>query len=233
MIHFPFFAGTLSSMVHVVSGPDHLAAVTPLVIETKKKAWKIGLSWGLGHLAGMLFIGILFSVFKELIPVDTISAYSEQLVGFVLVAIGAWAFYNIFKKEKNHQHIHIHTEKEPLIHEHQHLHHDNNMHSHVHKNQQKQHEFASFSIGFLHGLAGIAHFILFLPVLSFETSWEVFNYLFGFAFGTVLAMTLYALVLNTITKYSKQEHHPTFFKGIRMAGGMFAVVIGFYWMFFI
>ena len=89
---------------------------------------------------------------------------------------------------------------------------------------------ASFSIGFLHGLAGIAHFILFLPVLSFETQWEAMNYLIGFAVGTVLAMTLYAVVLNSVTKYSKQEHNPTFFKGIRLAGGMFAVVIGIYWL---
>jgi ABC-type nickel/cobalt efflux system permease component RcnA len=233
MIYFPFFAGILSSMVHVVSGPDHLAAVTPLVIETKKKAWKIGLSWGLGHLAGMLFIGILFSIFKEIIPVDAISAYSEQIVGLVLIVIGTWAFYKIFKKEKSHEHTHIHTEKEPLIHVHQHVHQEITTHQHSHKNNLKQHEFASFSIGFLHGLAGIAHFILFLPVLSFETQWEAINYLIGFAVGTVLAMTLYALVLNSVTKYSKQEHNPTFFKGIRMAGGMFAVVIGIYWLFFI
>lgn len=233
MLHFPFFAGALSSMVHVVSGPDHLAAVTPLVIETKKKAWKIGLSWGFGHLAGMLAIGVLFTIFKELIPIDAISAYSEQMVGLVLILIGLWAFYKIFQKEKLHDHPHIHLEKEPVIHVHQHVHHDTNTHSHKHKNQQKQHELASFSIGFLHGLAGIAHFILFLPVLSFKTQWDAATYLIGFAVGTVLAMTLYALVLNTITKYSKQEHNPTFFKGIRLAGGMFAVVIGFYWLFLI
>ncbi|HEX5743489.1 MAG TPA: sulfite exporter TauE/SafE family protein, partial [Flavobacteriaceae bacterium] len=198
-----------------------------------KKAWKIGLSWGLGHLAGMLFIGILFAIFKEIIPVNTISAYSEQIVGFVLIVVGVWACYKIFRKEKSHQHTHIHIEKDPLIHEHQHIHQETNTHQHVHKNQQKQHELASFSIGFLHGLAGIAHFILFLPVLSFETQWQAMSYLIGFAIGTVLAMTLYALVLNTITKHSKQDHNPTFFKGIRLAGGMFAVVIGFYWMFFI
>lgn len=230
MIYFPFFAGTLSSMVHVVSGPDHLAAVTPLVIETKKKAWKIGLSWGIGHLAGMLFIGILFTIFKELINIDMISSYSEQMVGFVLVFVGLWAFYKIFKKDKLHDHLHVHTEKDPVIHIHQHGHHDSNSHQHTHKIQQKQHEFASFSIGFLHGLAGVAHFILFLPVLSFENQWDAVNYMIGFAFGTILAMTLYAIVLNTVTKYSKQEHNPVFFKGIRFAGGMFAVVIGIYWI---
>lgn len=230
MIYFPFFAGTLSSMIHVVSGPDHLAAVTPLVIETKKKAWKIGLSWGFGHLVGMLSIGFLFTIFKEIIPIDAISKYSEQLVGFVLIIIGLWAFYKIFKKEKKHAHPHIHVDKEPIIHVHEHIHKVVDSHIHSHKNQQNQHEIASFSIGFLHGLAGVAHFILFLPVLSFETQWDAYNYLIGFAVGTLLAMTLYAVVLNSFSNVSKHEHNPFFFKGIRMAGGMFAVVIGIYWL---
>jgi len=70
MINFPLLAGTLASMLHVISGPDHLAAVTPLVIETKSKAWKIGLSWGLGYLIVMLLIGVLFLIFKEHIQLN-------------------------------------------------------------------------------------------------------------------------------------------------------------------
>jgi hypothetical protein len=104
------------------------------------------------------------------------------------------------------------------------------VHGHQHQNKNKQHEFASFSIGFLHGLAGIAHFILFLPVLSFESTFDILFYLTGFAMGTVLAMTLYAIALNKVTNLTKQEHSPIFFKGIRFAGALFAVVIGFYWM---
>ena len=54
---FPLFAGIIAAMLHVISGPDHLAAVTPFAIESKKKAWKVGLFWGIGHLLGMLSIG--------------------------------------------------------------------------------------------------------------------------------------------------------------------------------
>ncbi len=64
---FPLLSGILTSMLHVISGPDHLAAVTPLVIESKRKAWKIGLSWGIGHIVGMLLIGIVFLIFKDFI----------------------------------------------------------------------------------------------------------------------------------------------------------------------
>ena len=44
------------------------SAVTTL-IESKKKAWKVGLLWGIGHLTGMLAIGVLFLLFKDLIPI--------------------------------------------------------------------------------------------------------------------------------------------------------------------
>jgi len=34
---FPLLAGILASLLHVISGPDHLAAISPLVIASKKK----------------------------------------------------------------------------------------------------------------------------------------------------------------------------------------------------
>jgi len=108
MINLPFFAGIAASVLHVVSGPDHLAAVTPLAIETRRKVWKIGLFWGFGHLLGMLLIGVLFLLFKEYIPVEKISEHSEQLVGIVLIAVGLWALFSIFYKSKNHKHPHVH-----------------------------------------------------------------------------------------------------------------------------
>jgi RsiW-degrading membrane proteinase PrsW (M82 family) len=57
------------------------------------------------------------------------------------------------------------------------------------------------------------------------------QYIIGFAIGTVLAMSSYALILGKLTTYSKEQHNETFFKGIRFAGGLFAIVIGFYWLY--
>ena len=224
-------AGLMASMLHVITGPDHLAAVVPFAIESKKKAWKIGLFWGIGHLAGMISIGILFVVFKELIPVDSISEYSEQLVGLVLIGIGIWAIYKIFKKDENHKHLHVHSENSPIIHAHKHEHSHEKSHHHTHDKTIKQSNYASFSIGVLHGLAGIAHFLLFLPILSFDERSDAVLYIVGFGMGTLLAMTAFALVIGKISSFTKDEHSDVFFKGIRLAGGLFALVIGIYWMF--
>jgi hypothetical protein len=42
-------------------------------------------------------------------------------------------------------------------------------------------------------------------------------------------MIAFAMVVGNVAAYSKQDHNETFFKGIRLAGGLFAFVIGIYW----
>ena len=226
---FPLAAGCIAAVLHVLMGPDHLAAVAPFALESKRSAWKIGLFWGLGHLFGMMLIGLLFLGFREVIPVEEISAYSEQLVGFVLIIIGLWAFYKIYSENGGHDHLHVHAQ-EPMIHKHEHSHAAEPGHEHSHPKKARQGNFASFSIGVLHGLAGIAHFILFLPVASFEDSTDAFLYIFGFVFGIVLAMTLFAMLMGTVSSFAQNGHNKNLFRGIRFIGGLMAILIGIYWM---
>ena len=91
----PLISGLIMSILHVISGPDHLAAVTPLAIDSKKRSWAIGLSWGIGHTLGMLIIGVIFILLKDQINVDLISEHGEKIVGFLLIAIGVWALLKV------------------------------------------------------------------------------------------------------------------------------------------
>ena len=138
--------------------------------------------------------------------------------------------YKIFTTERAHKHLHIHTENTPLIHSHKHEHVTTKSHHHVHQKPIKQSSFASFSIGFLHGLAGIAHFLLFLPVLGFEQQSDAVWYVVGFGIGIILAMTIFAFVIGKVASLAGNGHNELFFKGVRLAGGLFAFVIGIYWM---
>ena len=89
---FPFFAGVAGGLLHVFSGPDHLAAVAPLAADTDR-SWRAGLQWGVGHTVGVMLIALVLLIAKEQLPLELISAYSERIVGVSLIAIGLWGVW--------------------------------------------------------------------------------------------------------------------------------------------
>ena len=230
----PFLIGLIASFMHVVSGPDHLAAVTPLAIENRLKAWIVGLGWGLGHIAGMMLIGLLFLLFKNLIPVESISDYSELLVGLLLIAIGLWAVWRIFGQSNHHPHEHPHshlTESGELItHIHQHDHPAMNVHDHSHTLAIKQSFISALLIGTLHGLAGVSHLIGMLPTLAFPTMTDSVMYLTGFGIGTIFAMVSFSIILGFISFKSAENSKPIIFRSVQFAGAAASLIIGIYWV---
>lgn len=100
---FAAIAGLATGLVHVLSGPDHLAAVAPLSADRDRPQWRSGLQWGLGHTAGVMMIGLLLVWFRQLLPIDTISAYSERIVGVALLLVGAWG---VLRARSPQPHVH-------------------------------------------------------------------------------------------------------------------------------
>ena len=88
---FAFLAGLAAGLLHVFSGPDHLAAVAPLASDRERGQWLTGLQWGIGHTIGVLLIAALLLLLKEQLPLDAISAYSERIVGVSLIRLAAGA----------------------------------------------------------------------------------------------------------------------------------------------
>jgi hypothetical protein len=100
---FAALAGLAAGFFHVLAGPDHLAAVTPLAVGAERTAWRSGLTWGVGHTAGVVVVGLLLLAFRELLPVAALSAWSERLVGLALVGLGAWGVWRA-RVPANHVH---------------------------------------------------------------------------------------------------------------------------------
>lgn len=98
------FAGLVAGFFHVLAGPDHLAAVAPMAADDARTAWRTGLSWGLGHTAGVLVVGALIVAFRELLPLDALSAWSERLVGVALLGVGGWG---LWRARLPHAHPHV------------------------------------------------------------------------------------------------------------------------------
>ena len=228
VLDFPILIGIFASILHVWAGPDHLAAVTPLVFDSKKGHWKIGAFWGIGHLTGMLMIGFLFYLFKDFIPIQSISSYSEQIVGVILIGLGIWSFLRI-KSEHKHQHSHPHLHSDEF-HDFVHVHeHQNHNHAHVVKIEQNL--WAAMSVGIIHGFAGVSHFLLMLPALAFKTKWETGQYLIGFAIGTLVAMIVFSLIIGKFHHLKSQKHSHSVFKSLHFWGGIVAISIGLFWLF--
>ena len=101
---FAAVAGLFAGLLHVFSGPDHLAAVAPLATGQQRTHWRAGLQWGLGHTAGVLVIGALLLWLRDRLPLDALSAYSERAVGVALIAVGAAGLW-----KASHAHAPSHT----------------------------------------------------------------------------------------------------------------------------
>jgi len=212
-------AGIGAGLVHVFSGPDHLAAIAPLAIKRQRGAWITGLRWGAGHASGVAFVGILSLLLRGLLPVDLISNWSDRLVGALLIGIGLWT---LRKALLIHTHAHEH---EGESHEHIHIHSRNGAHAvkrHVHTH-------AAFGIGTLHGLSGSSHFLAIIPALAMPSSALAIVYLGCYGLGTVLAMILFASVINSLS--ARFAGTAKIYRGVLFACSGRAVTVGCIWMF--
>lgn len=232
--NLPLLFGFVAAAAHVLAGPDHLAAVAPLALNTKFRPWLIGMAWGIGHLAGMLVIGILFFFFRELIPVELISGYSERIVGFLLILIGIWAMLRLFHHTQKTKHKHVHTHKDDsgnaFVHVHDHDHGETTKHGHPHQEFERQTYLAALGIGILHGLAGVSHILTLLPTLAFSSRIDSALYLFGFGGGTIFAMVGFSVVLGLISLYTSQQRKEVVYKVVNAVAGIGAIFVGFIWL---
>jgi hypothetical protein len=186
-------AGLIAGLLHVFSGPDHLAALAPLSLRAGRRAWAVGLRWGVGHAAGVMVIAALAFGLRQVVHLESISGWGERLVGATLIVLGLWGLRSLFR-ERLHAHPHRHDEGD---HVHFHVHRPGQAHD---APQAHAHVHAAFWVGTLHGLAGTAHLVGILPSLALPTARETAGYLGAFAVGTLAAMTLFAVVLGWLSE---------------------------------
>lgn len=160
--------GLLLGCWHVVSGPDHLAAIGSLATmnEDRRTSTRVGLLWGLGHASGVWLVGLLLLALGSFIPLDLVGAWSERVVGAAIIVVGAWGLVRARKLE-----------------------HDRTSHVHGHG--------SALGIGLLHGVAGSSHLYGVLPALALGAGERV-SYLVAFGVGSIVAMGSFAAVLALV-----------------------------------
>jgi hypothetical protein len=209
--------GALAGVFHVLSGPDHLAAVAPLATADGRRGWMAGWTWGVGHASGVVVVAALGIELRDVLPpIDVISGWSERIVGGALIAIGLWAL-------RRSAHIGHGAHAHGAV-----------AHDHVHVQagprwmRRLGHAHASFYMGILHGVAGTSHFLGVLPALALPSPSASFAYIGAFGAGTVAAMTAFAAVLASVGR----RLHPGSIGYRRMmrAAAALALSVGAWWL---
>lgn len=209
-------AGLLAGCVHVVSGPDHLAALLPIAIQNRWQAVKTGAVWGLGHGLGVCVVGGLGLGARQVVDVQSISQWSEFLVGLVLVAVGVWAIRRSAMLTI-HSHGHSH---EQGVHDHLHSHSGEASHSAL----AHRHAHAALGVGFLHGAAGVGHLFGVIPALALPGP-QAAIYIGAYLVGAIVSMATFGGVVGFIST----RGGPQFVPLLMRAAGLLSVVVGVFW----
>ncbi len=217
------FVGALAGAVHVVSGPDHLAAVAPLAVRQRGSAWIAGLYWGIGHSTGVWLLALLAILFRAWLPVDAVSSWSERLVGIVLIAIGLWSLRAGLRRgmpsfdhvHDGYRHTHVDLPGAPVP---PHAHDAGHRHGHP-----------ALGVGALHGLAGTSHLIGVLPALVLPTVAAATTYVIGYGLGSVAAMTAFAWVVG-LFRSRLERISARAARGLLVTSCMAAIGVGVWWL---
>jgi hypothetical protein len=209
--------GAAAGLFHVLSGPDHLAAVAPLAVDERRRGWIAGCTWGIGHASGVVVVAVVAVLLRELLPsVEVISAWGERIVGGALIGIGLWAFRRSARIGlSRHSHGHL-------------------SHNHLHVLagpvwlRRLGHAHASFCMGVLHGVAGSSHFFGVLPALALPTRAAALMYIGAFGIGTVAAMTMFAAAVGVLGV--RTGHNPRLQRAMMTVAAVLAIVVGGVWL---
>lgn len=188
-----FLLGAAAGAAHVITGPDHWVAITPLSIAQPHRALRVGVRWGIGHALGILALGALGLFLRDALSLDEVSSFAEATVGVVLVISGAWALHRS-RALLIHSHPHTHHDepqgdnpKDEHEHQHEHVHLHVGVEDHEREHEDKSHMHAALGFGLLHGVAGASQLWALIPTLALPKA-QAISYLVGFLVSSVLAM---------------------------------------------
>lgn len=180
-------------MLHALDA-DHVMAVSGLC--SARPGWRTSLAfclrWALGHGLSLLLIGMAVILFGMSIPV-ALSSMAESLVAVVLIGIGAYVIYDLWRRRA---HLHFHHHDELPQHAHWHTH---NAQERVEHHQERHvHRHGAMMVGVLHGMAGSAPLLALIPLSRVGSPWVAVAYLLVFSLGVLMAMLLFGGVLGGV-----------------------------------
>lgn len=183
--------------IHILTAPDHLAVLVPLSLLDKKKSWRVGLLWGLGHFIGLLTLGIILYYFKSFVDLHLLEHYGILYIAALLLFVGLWIMYKSKKMNL------LQTSK---------------AHTHLSK--------ITIGTGLVHGFAGFSHIYSLAPTLSMNDV-QFFSYFGGFAVGSIISVVVFTYLLCFIPERitAKQSLYQKIIFGSGVVTALFGIVL--------
>lgn len=197
--------GLFAGFLHVLMGPDHLAAVAPSAALRGRDAWRSGLRWGIGHSSGVLCVGIALILLRQLVDISKYAWIGERFVGVALIAIGVWGIRVLMINRE------LSLSAPGQSH-----HHDA--------------ERTALGVGVIHGLAGGSHLFGVIPALALPSVGLSATWLVLFGVGTVVAMMTFTGILGLIV-HGMAQRIDKLYRGALCACSAVAIGIGCWWLF--
>lgn len=234
------WAGLAAGALHTLTGPDHLAALTPLTIgRGRLQSTLLGGLWGMGHNTGQVIVGAVFLLLRERLNLELLETGSRVLVGLTLTLIGIGGAREALAEEQHaHSHSHSHS------HSHAHAHGEGEgeaswlarllapaAHAHSHGPAAgveglaapRRFALATYGTGVVHGLQPDSLLVL-LPALALPTA-AAAAYLLTFLGGTVLAMASYTAFIGAGTEALRRDA-PALSRRVGLVSSGIALLIG-------
>ncbi|MEO0324674.1 MAG: nickel transporter [Myxococcota bacterium] len=223
--------GLAAGGVHVLTGPDHLAAVVPLAAQARRRGDRrglgVGMLWGFGHGLGVVLLGGLGVLLRNVIAidVDAVSGVAEIVVGVSLIFLGLWTLrqsrgvvvhshghHHQGDQEEDHAHVHVHVRDATV-----------GAPEHAIAGRHARHEHGAFAFGLLHGIAGTSHLVAALPALALGGAAAI-AYIGGYLMA---AIPLMALVGGAVVRMMERPERVA--PALRFSG-VLAASIGVLWL---
>src|SRR5688572_25560987 len=170
--------GASSGALHAVTGPDHVLSLGPLVLDTRRSPWRIGMSWGIGHALGTLLLALPAVWFAQAVQLPWLAAVGDRLAGLALLLTAGWSFFQArahalgaARAPADEASDGVRTPATPGI------------------------GRNAFLVGVVHGLTGAASLMLVVPMLASGSRATSLAFLFAFALGSTLGMALLTSLL--------------------------------------
>lgn len=207
--------GLLVGMRHAFE-PDHLTAISNLVVETSgaRRGALLGAIWGLGHTLSLLVVGLVLLLVGAVLPANLAAGF-ECAVAVMLIVLGARSILHAARtggSVTRHSHG---------AHEHEHA----SEAAHLHLGA-KTFAWRPLAIGLVHGLAGSGA----LTALVFaELPGNALRiaYITLFGLGSVAGMAIISGVAGA--SLGAVARGPNMRRGLAYATGAFSIVIGIIW----